>query len=400
MRLIERLDNPTFEPPQCSIIGTALAIGLGVASAAASVGSAALGAHAAGKAADTQSAAALNAAQIQAQSSKEALAEQQRQFNIQQQNIAPFLRTGTNANAELAYLMGVSPQTAQQGTSAPPGAIGTTQDGGQVYPPGYGSGIGPDYQKAPAYGQMRAPEDAGLGEGVQTDQIGGGIQSDPNGVPLAPGAASGTAPDFQPNPALGAAGSLLAPWTEQFQAPTDVTEQNDPGYQFRLAEGMKALQRSAAAKGNLFTGGTGKALTRYGQDYASSEYGNVYNRALGQFQQRYNIDQTNKANTYNRLSAMSGGGQTAAGQLNSASQNYGNNAAQILIGSGNAQAQGINNAAAARASGYVGGANAYGGALQGGTNSILQSVLLGQLLKGGGTSAPNYYPGDSGLYGY
>jgi hypothetical protein len=114
MRLIERLDNPTFEPPQCSIIGTALAIGLGVASAAASVGSAALGAHAAGKAADTQSAAALNAAQIQAQSSKEALAEQQRQFNIQQQNIAPFLRTGSNANAELAYLMGVSPQTAQQ----------------------------------------------------------------------------------------------------------------------------------------------------------------------------------------------------------------------------------------------------------------------------------------------
>jgi hypothetical protein len=208
-----------------------------------------------------------------------------------------------------------------------------------------------------------------------------------NGVPQ--GAASGTAPDFQPNPALGAAGSLLAPWTEQFQAPTDVTEQNDPGFQFRLAEGTKALQRSAAAKGNLFTGGTGKALTRYGQDYASSEYGNVYNRALGQFQQRYNIDQTNKANTYNRLSAMSGGGQTAAGQLNSASQNYGNNAAQILIGSGNAQAQGINNAAAARASGYVGGANAYGGALQGGTNSILQSVLLGQLLKGGGNT-PGY----------
>jgi hypothetical protein len=52
----------------------------------------------------------------------------------------------------------------------------------------------------------------------------------------------------------------------------------DPGYNFRLGEGMKALERSAAARGGLVSGATGKALTRYGQDFGSAEFGNAYNR--------------------------------------------------------------------------------------------------------------------------
>ena len=52
----------------------------------------------------------------------------------------------------------------------------------------------------------------------------------------------------------------------------------DPGYNFRLGEGMKALERSAAARGGLLSGGTGKALTRYGQDFGSNEFSNAYNR--------------------------------------------------------------------------------------------------------------------------
>jgi hypothetical protein len=74
-------------------------------------------------------------------------------------------------------------------------------------------------------------------------------------------------------------------WSGKFEAPTDVTEQNDPGYQFRLAQGLKALQNSAAAKGSLLTGGTAKALNNYAQGEASNEYGNVYNRAFQQYQQ-------------------------------------------------------------------------------------------------------------------
>ena len=52
----------------------------------------------------------------------------------------------------------------------------------------------------------------------------------------------------------------------------------DPGYNFRIGEGQRALERGAAARGGLLSGGFGRKLTRYAQDYASNEYTNVYNR--------------------------------------------------------------------------------------------------------------------------
>jgi hypothetical protein len=54
--------------------------------------------------------------------------------------------------------------------------------------------------------------------------------------------------------------------------------QTDPGYNFRLGEGMRTLERGAAARGGLLSGGYGRRATRYAQDYASNEYSNVYNR--------------------------------------------------------------------------------------------------------------------------
>lgn len=116
--------------------------------------------------------------------------------------------------------------------------------------------------------------------------------------------------------------------------------QKDPGYDFRMQEGQKALERSAAAKGGLMGGGFGKALSRYGQDYASNEYQNAYNR--------FTNDQTNR---FNRLSSLSGLGQTANAQLGQAGQNYANQAGQNMMGAANAQG------AAGIAS-----ANAWGGA--------------------------------------
>ncbi len=65
---------------------------------------------------------------------------------------------------------------------------------------------------------------------------------------------------------------------EQFQA--------DPGYQFRMAEGMKALERSAASRGILQSGGTLKDITRFGQDAASQEYQNAFQRYLAERQQK------------------------------------------------------------------------------------------------------------------
>lgn len=54
--------------------------------------------------------------------------------------------------------------------------------------------------------------------------------------------------------------------------------EEDPGYQFRLAEGIKARERGAAAKGTQLSGAQLKGLERFGQDYASGEYQNFLNR--------------------------------------------------------------------------------------------------------------------------
>jgi hypothetical protein len=103
--------------------------------------------------------------------------------------------------------------------------------------------------------------------------------------------------------------------------------QQDPGYQFRMNEGMRALQASAAARGNLGGGATLKALTRYGQDVASQEYQNAYNRFYDQ-----------QDRSYNRLAGLAGVGQTTSGQLMGAGQNMANQVGQAHMGMGNAAA--------------------------------------------------------------
>lgn len=88
-----------------------------------------------------------------------------------------------------------------------------------------------------------------------------------------------------------------------FTAPDPLNFQADPSYQFRLGEGMKALQRSAAARGTLLTGGTARALENYGQGAASQEYQNAYNRAL----QSYTTNRdTNAQNFGQQMSQFQG----------------------------------------------------------------------------------------------
>ena len=64
---------------------------------------------------------------------------------------------------------------------------------------------------------------------------------------------------------------------------------NEPGYQFRLGQGLKALDQSAAARGNLRTGGQIKAFNDYSQNYASQEFQNAWDRALGQYSTNYGV---------------------------------------------------------------------------------------------------------------
>jgi len=55
----------------------------------------------------------------------------------------------------------------------------------------------------------------------------------------------------------------------------------DPGYQFRQQQGLQSLDRSAAARGRLFSGGHSADLLKYNQGLASQEYDSFYNRLMG-----------------------------------------------------------------------------------------------------------------------
>jgi hypothetical protein len=67
------------------------------------------------------------------------------------------------------------------------------------------------------------------------------------------------------------------------KGPGPVNIEEDPGYQFRLAEGAKALERSAAARGGALGGAAMKAMARYSQGVASQEYQNAWNRSRADF---------------------------------------------------------------------------------------------------------------------
>jgi hypothetical protein len=61
--------------------------------------------------------------------------------------------------------------------------------------------------------------------------------------------------------------------------------ENDPGYQFRLQQGQKALNQGLAARGMGQSGAAMKAAQEYGQGFANSEYADAYNRWLQNNQQ-------------------------------------------------------------------------------------------------------------------
>ena len=133
--------------------------------------------------------------------------------------------------------------------------------------------------------------------------------------------------------------------------------QSDPGYAFRLGEGQKALERSAAARGGLISGGALKAATRYGQDMGSQEYQNAYNR--------YQTNRTNQLQPLGNLMSM---GQSAASNQGAAAGQYGANAGNMITNAGNAMAGGITGAGNAQAAGYMGMGNTLAGAINTGVS--------------------------------
>ncbi len=131
------------------------------------------------------------------------------------------------------------------------------------------------------------------------------LQSDPTlggtgGQAGAPGGATGSMGTLSGL----ADGSLLEPWTKQFQAPDPQQIANDPNYQFQLQQGLRGVQSGAAARGTLLTGGTQKALDQYGQGLASSFGNTLYNRNLGEYQMNQNTFYQNQDRPFTKLSTL------------------------------------------------------------------------------------------------
>jgi hypothetical protein len=208
------------------------------------------------------------------------------------------------------------------------------------------------------------------------------------------GASPGKYPQYTPTPAYDPTANPYSP-VEAYTGPTEAELRADPGYQFRVSEGQKALERSAAGKGLLLSGGQLKDLTRFGQDMGAQEYGaayargyaknqdlytrnlatnelqygrgyqqnaDLYGRNLEAYQTHYNTFLGLRKNQYGELAGLAGAGQGAVNTLGSLGQQTGQQLAQTTIGAGNARAAGAvgtANAINAGVSGVAGAANQY-----------------------------------------
>lgn len=123
----------------------------------------------------------------------------------------------------------------------------------------------------------------------------------------------------------------------------DIDVTKDPGYQFRMDQGIEALDKSAAARGRLLSGAQQKGVTDYSQNVASQEYANAYAREANE-----------KARKYNMLSGLSSGGQASAAGQAQATSNLAGTTGNILSNLGTSQAQSEYAQGQARAGAYQG----------------------------------------------
>ncbi len=189
--------------------------------------------------------------------------------------------------------------------------------------------------------------------------------------------------------------------------------QADPGYAFRLAEGIKALEQSAAARGNLLSGTTGKALQRYGQGLASQEYSNAFNRfqteraaraglgqmeygrfadeqarrqALGQTEYgRFADEQARRqslgAAEYGQFAGERSARMLPLMQAAASGQGLTSGIAGQMAGLGAAQAGAAGQIGAAQAAGAMGMANALAGGVGQAGNLYMQQQMLNALQR-------------------
>jgi len=149
----------------------------------------------------------------------------------------------------------------------------------------------------------------------------------------------------------------IQPGGELVRGFTSADYQEDPGYAFRLSEGMKALDRTAAARGGLLSGSTLKGAQRFGQDLASQEYQNAYSR----FRDTQGLRR-------NALAGIVGYGPTSSNAMSTLGSSYATGAGPVISGQGETSANALLYGQRARESAYGQAGSALGRYLGGGGN--------------------------------
>jgi hypothetical protein len=147
----------------------------------------------------------------------------------------------------------------------------------------------------------------------------------------------------------------------------DFAQGIDPGYQFRLAQGQKALENQYNRGGGLVSGNAMQGLQDYTQGQASQEFGAAFGR-----------NAATQTNIFNRLKGIADMGLGATGTTANAATSAGESMGSAAIAG--AQAQGA---------GQIGQAKAMGNTLQGMANYATLPYYMQQPTQTGyGTPAP------------
>lgn len=149
--------------------------------------------------------------------------------------------------------------------------------------------------------------------------------------------------------ALGEIGNLVRPGGEYSKKFTMADFQADPGYDFRMKEGLRALGNSAAARGGALSGGAIKESLRYGQGLASQEYGDAFNRFYKE-----------RDNRFNQLASLANIGQTAVTETGQRGQDTAQSVGGLYAQNGTVRGNG----ALAQGNIYSNGLNSINDAIQ------------------------------------
>jgi hypothetical protein len=162
--------------------------------------------------------------------------------------------------------------------------------------------------------------------------------------------------------------------------------QADPGYQFRLDRGLRAMNQTAASRGGLISGNALKAGQQYGQDMGSQEYGASFERYLQNYANAQNTFQMNRNNLLDPLKFLTNIGQAGASNQAANVGSFGSSQAANITGAGNVQA-----------AGQIGSANAFTGAMGQGIGQLqMNSLINNRQSTYAPPQQPNYFSGGGG----